>query len=106
MHVLFICRDRKHHSLTAEELYRESYETMSAGLESPEHPVTEEMIEWADIVLVAHEKHKQELARRFPHHQHKPVISLDIPEEYTYMQPQLVEHIHRRMEALRDAGFI
>ena len=92
--VLFICSQNRLRSPTAERIFSErmGLETASAGIAADAvHPVTPQTLEWADVVLVMEDWHQSELARRFGAELgDKPVICLDIPDVFAYMDPTLV----------------
>jgi len=91
MRVLFICNQNIHRSRTAEELFKNRFETLSAGLYN-EHPVTEKQISWADTIVVMEEEQRMELVKRFPNlMMSKRLICFDVPDAYSYQQPELVE---------------
>lgn len=49
-------------------------------------------IRWADVIVVMEQKHKSRLVAEFTRLlEHKPIHVLDIPDEYKYMDPGLVE---------------
>ena len=100
MKALFICNQNQHRSRTAEELFKDRFETRSAGLFN-ENPVTEKDIEWADTVFVMEESQRTELSRRFPEACLKrQILSLDIPDMYYYNQPQLIDHLKQKMKEI------
>lgn len=89
MKALFICNQNQHRSKTAEELFKNRFETRSAGLYN-EHPVKQEDLEWADIIIVMEDFQRTELSKRFPElYLKKQIISLDIPDMYQYDQKEL-----------------
>jgi len=48
-------------------------------------------VEWADIIFVMERAHRARLQRRFRAHLKRArVICLDIPDDYAFMQPELV----------------
>ena len=103
MKVLFICNQNKHRSKTAEELFRNTFETQSVGLFDGK-PVTREALAWADIVLVMEEEQSIELAKRFPkEYLQKRIISLDIPDTYSYGQKELVALLQSKVHGLLDS---
>jgi len=54
--------------------------------------VTEKLIYWADLIFVMEKKHKERLMEKFGSQARgKRIITLDIPDEYRYMDPALVE---------------
>jgi len=91
MKVLFICNQNENRSKTAEELFKDEYDTKSAGLFN-EVPVTDKQIEWADLIVVMEEFQRSELSKRFPElYMKKQIICLDIPDIYRYNQPELIK---------------
>ena len=97
MKALFICNQNQNRSKTAEELFRDIFETESAGLYN-EKPVTEEQLKLADVVFVMEEEQRHELAKRFPRqYMQKRILSLDIPDIYYYNQPELIKMLRRKM---------
>jgi predicted protein tyrosine phosphatase len=100
MKVLFICNQNMHRSKTAEELFKNKFETKSAGLYN-EKPVTEKQLEWADMIVVMEDAQRSEIAKRFPKaYVRKRIVSLDIPDIYSYNQPELTDVLKRKMEEL------
>lgn len=78
MKVLFICNQNQNRSKTAENLFRNKFETKSAGLYN-EKPVTEKQIEWADKIMVMEDSQRSEISKRFP----KQYIKTDYIFKYT-----------------------
>ncbi len=100
MNVLFICNQHKHRSKTAEELFREQFETRSGGLYN-EKPVTHEALQWAETIVVMEEEQRSELVKRFPILcMQKRLLCLDIPDRYSYQQPELVTLLERKVHDL------
>jgi predicted protein tyrosine phosphatase len=92
--VLFICSQNRLRSPTAEQVFADwpGIETASAGLnQGADNPVTQELLEWADVIFVMERAHRAKLSAKFkPHLGNKRVIRLDIPDEYEFMEPGLV----------------
>ena len=100
MKTLFICNQNQNRSKTAEELFKNRFETKSAGLYN-DNPVTEKELSWADVVVVMEDDHRSELARRFPEtYMKKRILSLNIPDYYHYNQPELIEILKRQINKL------
>jgi predicted protein tyrosine phosphatase len=58
---------------------------------------------WADVILVMEEKHKSRLVAEFTRMlEGKPIHVLDIPDEYKYMDPELVEELQRSVGSILD----
>lgn len=100
MKVLFICNQNQNRSKTAEHLFKEEFETKSAGLYN-EKPVTEKQLSWANLVVVMEDSQRSELSKRFPkQYLQKQIISLDIPDIYSFNQPKLVESLKSKVKTL------
>ncbi len=100
MKVLFVCNQNLHRSRTAEELFKDRFQTKSAGLYN-ERPVAENQLSWADIVVVMEEEQRIELVKRFPKLiLQKRVISFDIPDTFCYNQPELIELLKLKADFL------
>lgn len=91
---LFVCTANKLRSPTAEHVFASwpDVETDSAGLaRTAETPLSPEQIEWADVIFVMEKAHRNKLSQQFRRHlKGKRVICLDIPDDYGYLDPDLV----------------
>lgn len=99
--VLFICSHNQLRSPTAERVFRDhpGVEVKSAGV-SDLSPVCVDrwLLEWAEIIFVMEPDHRQELGRKFQEVcRSKKVICLNIPDQYNYMDPELVELLKERV---------
>jgi predicted protein tyrosine phosphatase len=103
--VLFVCSQNRLRSPTAEQVFAShpGVECMSAGTNhDADNPLTVELVEWAEIIFVMEETHRNNLASRFRKHlANKRVICLDIPDSYEYMDPELV-----RLLKAKVSGFL
>ncbi len=100
MNVLFICNQNKNRSKTAEFLFKGKWKTKSAGLYN-EKPITEQQLSWADIVVVMENTQRTEIAKRFPkQYLCKRIVSLDIPDIYSYNQSQLITQLKNKIDGL------
>ncbi len=92
--ILFICSRNKLRSPTAEEIFRghPGIEVDSAGLApDAEVPLSDEQVEWADLIIVMEAVHKQRLNRNFRRHLGgKRVVVLGIPDRYEFMDAELI----------------
>ena len=102
--MLFVCSKNQWRSPTAEAIWRKHplLSVRSAGTSSnARRKVSVEDIRWADVIFVMEEKHRSRLLAEFTTTvEHKPVHVLDIPDEYKYMDPELVEQLRRSVGAL------
>ena len=98
MKLLFICNQNKHRSKTAEELFKERFETKSAGLYGGKI-ISEKQMEWADLIVVMEDEQRYELSKRFPNqYLKKRIISLDVPDTYSYGQKELQKILKIKMK--------
>ncbi len=91
-HVLVVCGRNRKRSLTAEVLFRHhpQMEVRSAGVSaSARHIVTLRDVIWADEVWCMEQKHAEKLRSLFPNL--KNIEVLGIPDEFEYMNDELVE---------------
>lgn len=99
--VLFVCTQNRMRSPTAERVFsnRPGFEVASAGVDlGAEVPVSAELLQWADVILVMEPAHQSEIARRFRRHlKGKRIICLDIPDLFTYMDPDLVRLLEAKV---------
>jgi len=100
--VLFLCSRNRLRSPTAEQVFSAypDIEVASAGLDNVADTVcTPELVEWAEIVFVMEKAYRGKLAKRFKQHlKNARVICLDIPDTYRFMQPELVQLLHARVD--------
>lgn len=96
MKVLFICNQNENRSKTAEDMFKDRFETKSAGLYNNK-PITEKQLKWADVVIVMEDNQRTEISKRFPKlYLQKQIISLNIPDIYTYKQTELIDLLNFR----------
>jgi len=74
-------------------------ETDSAGLNNDaDNPVTPELLDWADIIFVMERSHRNKLSSKFhPSIKGKRVICLDIPDDYAFMDPDLIRLLEAKV---------
>lgn len=101
--VLFVCSENRMRSPTAEAVFSEyeGVEALSAGTNrDSETPVSGDLIEWADVILVMEESHRDKLTKRFGELlRHKRLAILSIPDVYPFMDPLLVDVLKERVPA-------
>ena len=97
--VLFVCSRNQWRSPTAELVWRRHPAlTVRSGGTSPNarHPVSVGDVQWAHVVFVMEEKHKSRLLAEFRRVlENKPIHVLDIPDEYKFMEPELVDQLRQ-----------
>jgi len=102
MNILFICSRNQWRSPTAEAIYKNytGINVKSAGTEpSARIKLTAKTIMWADLIFVMEKKHKQRIQEKFPQEiSEKQIIVLDIPDEYKYMDKELIEEIETKVK--------
>jgi predicted protein tyrosine phosphatase len=93
--ILFICSRNRWRSLTAEKIFDgvNGLHARSAGTEpSARIRVTSGHLSWADLIFVMEKKHLRRLQDKFPEDlADKKIICLHIPDDYEFMQPELVD---------------
>lgn len=94
MNVLFICSRNQWRSPTAEQVFRRypGLNVRSAGTSrNAKKTVTAEWLQWADVICVMEQKHKNRLMADYRRIiDNKPLHVLEIPDDYRYMAPELI----------------
>lgn len=101
MNLLFICSENRLRSPTAETVFSKypNIKAIGAGTNADaETPVTGDLIEWADVILVMEKSHKNKISKKFSELlKFKRLVCLDIPDNYEYMQPELIKLLEAKV---------
>ncbi|WP_202413471.1 low molecular weight protein tyrosine phosphatase family protein [Duganella sp. CY15W] len=104
INVLFVCSKNQWRSPTAEAVWRGHPKlNVRSGGTSPNarHHVSEDDIRWADVILVMEEKHKSRLKAEYTRVlDFKPIHVLDIPDDYKYMDAELIEQLNQAVPSI------
>ena len=104
MNVLFVCSRNQWRSPTAERIWRRhpALSVRSGGTSSnARHPVSEQDVGWCEIIFVMEEKHQSRLRAQFGRLlAGKTIHVLDIPDDYQFMQPELVEQLESSVASI------
>ena len=96
-----MCSRNRLRSPTAEQVFASwpDIETASAGINrDADNPVTPELLQWADLILVMERTHRSKLSAKFKAQMAgKRVVCLEIPDRFDYMEPALVELLKARV---------
>ncbi|AQS86161.1 MAG: low molecular weight protein tyrosine phosphatase family protein [Acetobacter aceti] len=99
--VLFVCSQNRLRSPTAEAVFssRPDLEVASAGTNNDaENPLTPELVQWADVIVVMEKVHRSKVQKRFRASLNgRRVICLDIPDKFTFMDPELITLLQTRL---------
>ncbi|MBV9462801.1 MAG: protein tyrosine phosphatase [Verrucomicrobiae bacterium] len=95
--ILFVCSRNRLRSLTAEKVFAEfpDFEARSVGTQPDARIlVTEGHLGWADVIFVMEKEHLAKLRDKFPDAlEGKKIFTLHIPDDYQFMQPELVDEL-------------
>lgn len=95
--LLFICSRNRWRSPTAEKIFHgwEGVQARSAGTEPGARiRVTAGHLGWADVIFVMEKKHLRRLREKYAEElAARQVVCLNIPDEYQFMQPELIERL-------------
>lgn len=104
MKILFICSQNKWRSRTADTIFKNNgrHQIKSAGTEnSARIKLNQKLVNWADIILVMETKHKKKILEKFEFNEsNKHLEVLDIPDEYKYMNEDLIEILKIKLNDL------
>ena len=99
--MLFLCHYNMTRSATAERLFckRPDLDVRSAGT-SPDAlaRVNTLMLEWADVIFIMDNAQRRSLEAMFPGHPAlQRLVCLDIPDNFTFLEPELVKLLEERV---------
>lgn len=107
MNALFVCTENRLRSRTAEAVYMQNPEIFvrSAGTSSTAvKQVTQEDLEWADLVIVMEPCHRRVIKKHFPTlANNMRLICLNIPDIYEYMAPDLIVELRGKLKRILNA---
>jgi len=101
--LLFVCSRNRIRSLTAEKIFGgiPGIQVRSAGTQPNARIVVNEgHIGWADIIFPMEKSHLNRLRLKFPDTMDgKRIATLLIPDEYEFMQAELIDELHSKVSA-------
>lgn len=104
--VLFVCSRNQWRSPTAEKIWRRhsNLSVRSGGTSSnARHTVSIDDVKWAHVIFVMEEKHKVQLKAKFRKELvSKRIYVLDIPDEYQFMDSELIDLLQQSVESILD----
>lgn len=104
--VLFICSQNRLRSRTAEDVFadREDLSVRSAGtLPNARVRIDEALVAWADRIFGMEREHVEYVQAHFLRAAAgKEIVCLEIPDDYDYMQPELVALLEARLKPHLD----
>ncbi|HXF41737.1 MAG TPA: phosphotyrosine protein phosphatase [Blastocatellia bacterium] len=104
--VLFVCEANRLRSPTAETIFSgyPGVEAKSAGLaKQATVPVSAELLDWADLIFVMEKRHRNIIHSRFKEiYLRKRIICLYIPDEFEFMDPELISVLEEKVTPYLD----
>jgi len=97
--ILFVCTANIDRSPTAEDLLKgkDGFEVISVGTwAKARKSISENLIDWADLILVMEERHKEAVLTLKPESE-KKIIVLDIPDVYLRDDLKLVKLLKTKL---------
>lgn len=99
--ILFVCSQNRLRSPTAEQVFaaRADLDVSSAGTNhDADNPLTAELVAWADLIFVMERAHRTKIQSKFRRHlKSARIICLDIPDDYEFMDPDLIRLLETRV---------
>lgn len=97
-------------SITAQNIYEsdERFQVKSAGTDKSANVcLSEELLNWADTIVVMEKHHRSHIRSKFPaYYASKRIVCLYVPDEYDYMQPELISVLKARFEDVYKQGLL
>lgn len=106
MKILFVCSANKQRSKTAEDYFaskHSNHQFLSAGTnrkicrKEGTTTLTEDLLEWAEIVYVMEKKHLQQIQKHTGSTYYSKIKVLDIPDVYKYYDGGLITILEEKV---------
>lgn len=108
MKILFVCSRNRLRSLTAETIFDgvAGHQVRSAGTaEGARIRVTAGHVGWAELIFVMEKRHLSKLREKFREElAGKQVVCLFIPDDYDYMDEELIDRLRGAVAPYVDFG--
>jgi predicted protein tyrosine phosphatase len=108
--ILFVCTVNRLRSATAHKIYEDDirFEVTSAGTDKRAITVISlDLLTWADSIVVMEKHHRNFIRQKFPDiYKNKKIVCLYIPDEYDYMQKELIYIIKEKFEDVFQRGLL
>jgi predicted protein tyrosine phosphatase len=107
--ILFVCSRNKWRSPTAERIYKHHpyISVRSGGVTTKgNHQINEKDIQWADLIIFMESWHRSKLMAQYRGTIKFPTTEiLGIPDEYQYMDQELIEILKDQVDYLLKKHF-
>ena len=108
--LLFVCTVNRMRSATAQKIYEndDRFEVKSAGTDkSANTVVSHDILNWADSIIVMEKHHRNFIRQNFSDiYKTKKIVCLYIPDDYDYMQTELISILKNKVEDVYKRGLI
>ena len=108
--LLFVCTVNRMRSATAHKIFESDprFYVDSAGTDKSADTVLEpEQLEWADAILVMEKHHRNFIREKYPDfYRKKKIVCLYIPDDFDFMQPELISILKNKVEDLYRRGLL
>lgn len=107
-HILVVCARNKKRSRTAEYIFKNDnrFAIRSVGLsvKSP-RKISENDLSWASLVLVMGNNHRAKIKEVYSFLDLPPIEVLSIPDDYEFMDAELIEILEDKINAIFNEVF-
>ena len=108
--ILFVCTVNRMRSATAHEIFKKDsrFEVNSAGTDiSAATGITNDLLDWADSIVVMEKHHRNFIRKKYPEiYKKKKIVCLYIPDEYDYMDKELISILEYKVNDVYNRGLI
>lgn len=108
--ILFVCTINRMRSATAHRLYENDvrFEVKSAGTAPDAKVVLNlDLLNWADSIVVMEKYHRNIIRKLYPNiYLSKKIVCLYIPDEFDYMQEELIVLLKYKFEDIYVRGLL
>lgn len=110
LRILFVCTINRMRSATAQKIFENDnrFEVKSAGTDKSAATVlTTELMDWADAIVVMEKHHRSFIRSKHQvYYNTKKIVCLYIPDEFDYMQPELIAILKDKVNDVYKRGLL
>jgi predicted protein tyrosine phosphatase len=97
-------------SATAQNIFENDirFEVKSAGTDQSAATIlTTQLMDWSDAIVVMEKQHRNFIRSKYPdYYIKKKIVCLYIPDEYDFMQPELIAILKNKVEDVYKKGLL
>lgn len=108
--ILFVCTVNRMRSATAHEIFNNDnrFDVKSAGTDiSATTVISRELLDWANSIIAMEKHHRNYIREKYPDiYNNKKNVCLYVPDEYDFMDKELISILEYKANDVYNKGLI